>query len=143
MAPLKQILLVLIITEFSLVMAQELDHDLTLEKKSVVILSGRNDKDPESVTRRITNIVSSKAVELGRFNIIDRSQIESILSEQKLQLSGIVDEDQIVEIGNIAAADEAILVKIIPLANGVFPPRKKTLKKTKKEMNMMIICWNG
>ena len=133
MALLKQILLVLIITEFSLVMAQELDHDLTLEKKSVVILSGRNDKDPESVTRRITNIVSSKAVELGRFNIIDRSQIESILSEQKLQLSGIVDEDQIVEIGNIAAADEAILVKIITFGQRGVPPKKKPPEKDEEE----------
>ena len=133
MALLKQILLVLFITEFSLVMAQELYHDLTLEKKSVVILSSQNDKDPESVTRRITNIVSSKAVELGRFNIIDRTHIESILSEQKLQLSGIVDEDQIVEIGNMAAADEAILVKIITFGQRGVPPKKKPLEKDEEE----------
>ena len=133
MALLKQILLVLFITEFSLVMAQELYHDLTLEKKSVVILSSQNDKDPESVTRRITNIVSSKAVELGRFNIIDRTHIESILSEQKLQLSGIVDEDQIVKIGNMAAADEAILVKIITFGQRGVPPKKKPLEKDEEE----------
>ncbi|MCS5651106.1 MAG: CsgG/HfaB family protein, partial [Candidatus Marinimicrobia bacterium] len=133
MALLKQILLVLFITEFSLVMAQELYHDLTLEKKSVVILSSQNDKDPESATRRITNIVSSKAVELGRFNIIDRTHIESILSEQKFQLSGIVDEDQIVEIGNMAAADEAILVKIITFGQRGVPPKKKPLEKDEEE----------
>ena len=115
-------------------MAQELEDGLTLEKKSVVILPGQDDENPESSSRKVTNTLAAKAVELGRFNVIDRTQIESILAEQKRQLSGIVDETQIIEIGNLAAADQALLVKITTFGQrGVPPPKKETKKEEGEE----------
>ena len=44
-----------------------------------------------------------------------------------------MDEDQIVEIGNMAAADEAILVKIITFGQRGVPPKKKPLEKDEEE----------
>ena len=130
---LKQILFPLIFFVFSNVVAQELEDGLTLEKKSVVILPGQDAENPESISSKVTSIVAAKAVELGRFNVIDRTKIESILAEQKRQLSGIVDETQIVEIGNLAAADEALLVKIITFGQRGVPPPKKETKKEEGE----------
>ena len=130
---LKQILFSLIFFVFSNVVAQELEDGLTLEKKSVVILPGQDAENPESISRKVTSILAAKAVELGRFNVIDRTKIESILAEQKRQLSGIVDETQIVEIGNLAAADEALLVKIITFGQRGVPPPKKETKKEEGE----------
>ena len=130
--------------------AQQLDHDLTLEKKSVVILPGKDAKNPESISSKVTSIVAAKAVELGRFNVIDRTQIESILAEQKRQLSGIMDETQIIEIGNLAAAHQALLVKIITFGQrGVPPPKKETKKEEgekeekeeKKEYDESLFEW--
>ena len=150
---LKQILFPLIFFVFSNVVAQELEDGLTLEKKSVVILPGQDAENPESISSKVTSIVAAKAVELGRFNVIDRTKIESILAEQKRQLSGIVDETQIVEIGNLAAADQALLVKIITFGQrGVPPPKKKTKKeegekeekdekKEKKEYDESLFEW--
>ncbi len=150
---LKQILFSLIFFVFSYVVAQELEDGLTLEKKSVVILPGQDAENPESISSKVTSIVAAKAVELGRFNVIDRTKIESILAEQKRQLSGIVDENQIVEIGNLAAADEALLVKIITFGQrGVPPPKKETKKeegekeekdekKEKKEYDESLFEW--
>ena len=63
-------------------MAEQLDDSLTLEKKSVAILPGQNPENFKVISRKITSIVAAKAVELGRFNVIDRTQIESILAEQ-------------------------------------------------------------
>jgi len=153
MCLLKQILFSLIFFVFSYVVAQELEDGLTLEKKSVVILPGQDAENPESISSKVTSIVAAKAVELGRFNVIDRTKIESILAEQKRQLSGIVDETQIVEIGNLAAADEALLVKIITFGQrGVPPPKKETKKeegekeekdekKEKKEYDESLFEW--
>ena len=150
---LKQILFSLIFFVFSNVVAQELEDGLTLEKKSVVILPGQDAENPESISSKVTSIVAAKAVELGRFNVIDRTKIESILAEQKRQLSGIVDETQIIEIGNLAAADEALLVKIITFGQrGVPPPKKETKKeegekeekdekKEKKEYDESLFEW--
>ena len=153
MCLLKQILFSFIFFVLSNAAAQELDDGLTLEKKSVVILPGQDAENPESISSKVTSIVAAKAVELGRFNVIDRTKIESILAEQKRQLSGIVDETQIVEIGNLAAADEALLVKIITFGQrGVPPPKKETKKeegekeekdekKEKKEYDESLFEW--
>ena len=153
MCLLKQILFSLIFFVFSYVVAQELEDGLTLEKKSVVILPGQDAENPESISSKVTSIVAENAVELGRFNVIDRTKSESILAEQKRQLSGIVDETQIVEIGNLAAADEALLVKIITFGQrGVPPPKKETKKeegekeekeekKEKKEYDESLFEW--
>ena len=123
----------LIIFVISYVMADQLDHSLTLEKKSVAILPGQNPENLKAISRKITSIVAAKAVELGRFNVIDRTQIESILAEQKRQLSGMIDENQIVEIGNLAAADQALIVKIITFGQRGVPPPKKETKKEEGE----------
>ena len=153
MCLLKQILFSLIFFVFSYVVAQELEDGLTLEKKSVVILPGQDAENPESISSKVTSIVAAKAVALGRFNVIDRTQIESILAEQKRQLSGIVDETQIIEIGNLAAADQALLVKITTFGQrGVPPPKKETKKeegekeekeekKEKKEYDESLFEW--
>ena len=45
--------------------------------------------------------------------IITRDQLSSPLLEQKLQLSGMVDNDQIVEIGELAAANQILSASLI------------------------------
>lgn len=41
---------------------------------------------------------------MGLFNILSQERLKDILEQQKLQLSGIVDEKQAIEVGKIAAA---------------------------------------
>ena len=114
-------------------LAQEFDESLTLDKKSVIILPSQDSNDPNSISKKVTNIVASKAIELGRFNVIDSTQIESILAEQKFQLSGMVDDNQIIDIGSIAAADEGILIKMINFGQRGVPKKKKKKEKKEKE----------
>ena len=91
--------------------AQELEPEVTMGKRKLIILTA-DDKSWESVNKKITRIVSSTAIELKRFDIIDRNKLEKILEEQKLQLSGVVDQDQAIEIGKVAGANEALLIQI-------------------------------
>ena len=45
--------------------------------------------------------------------ILTRDQLNSTLSEQKFQLSGMVDDDQIIEIGELAAANHILSASLI------------------------------
>ena len=92
--------------------SQELDADITMEKKSLIILQSDLNSYKE-ITGRILSIISSQATSIGRFEIIDRNLVDEILEEQKFQLSGMVNDENIIEIGNMASADEAIILKII------------------------------
>lgn len=51
--------------------------------------------------------------------IIDRSNMEKILAEHKLSLSGLVDTNKAIEVGNLLSAEYIITGNIIPMANSV------------------------
>ena len=98
--------IILFTTGFS----QEIEPEITMERKKLIILTGE-EKDKE-ITEKIYQIASSTASQLNRYNVIDRSQLERILKEQKLQHSGVVDQKQAIEIGKVAAANEALLIQV-------------------------------
>ncbi|MCH8928719.1 MAG: hypothetical protein IIB39_08400 [Candidatus Marinimicrobia bacterium] len=83
------------------------------EKVKILILPAKIGKFGEhSIEEEITGYIADIATNLGRFEVIDRNNIESIVKEQKLQLSGLINESMITEIGNISAAQDGILVTI-------------------------------
>ena len=123
----------LFVVLLSLSYTQDLDKDLTLEKKPIIILPSKDANIPESIENKITSILSQKATDLGRFEVIDRRLIDSILEEQRLQNSGIFNEDQIVQIGELASAKEAFIVNIFEYAQKGVPKRKKEKKDDDKE----------
>ena len=77
-------------------------------RERMVILSSK----PDPLDQEITGIVSNVAAGLGRFEVFDRNNLESVLQEQALQLSGIINDSLVVKIGNIATAKEALLVSV-------------------------------
>lgn len=66
----------------------------------------------ESEARIITDYLGYRIVETGLYQVIDRSQRDIILSEQKFSLSGCVDDSCQIEIGRLLQADEIIVGSI-------------------------------
>ena len=95
-------------------------NKITEEKERLLILSVDRGEGAQSIESTITSLVSSEAVNLTRFEVIDRNQLEKILSEQKLQMSGIVRDDEVVRYGEIASADEALIVSILSFGGTPF-----------------------
>ena len=119
-------------------MAQELDDDIALEKKSLIILPAKNNYNKDIADKTIS-IIASQAISIGRFNIIDRNIIDDILSEQEFQLTGMVDNDQIIEIGNLAAAEEALILDIIHFDQKGVP--KEEEKEEEEKENNTLFTW--
>ena len=115
----------IILVFFSLVFSQQ----VTIDKKKILILpQNKNDE----ISYQITRIFSGQAAKLKRFEIIDRNNLSKILEEQSLGLTGVIIDDDIVEIGNIAGADEGILINVIAFGQkGVKP--KEEIEEEKKD----------
>jgi len=109
------------------------ENALALEQKKLLILPAENYEDPNSISSKTTNIIASEAIKLGRFDVIDRSLLDAILAEQKLQLSGLMNEDDIIEVGNLSSAEEALFIKINTFGQKGVPPKEKNDKKKEKE----------
>ena len=123
----------------SQIMGQELDEDITLEKKPLVILPAKNHYN-KNIADKIVAIISNQAVSIGRFNVIDRNIVEKILAEQEFQLTGMVDNDQIIGIGNLASAEEALILDIIHFdQKGV--PKEEEEEEEEEEKNNTLFTW--
>lgn len=83
-------------------------NEIPSGKHRLLILSSKHDP----LSMEVTNIIASVAARLGRYEVIDRNNLQSILEEQALQLSGLINDSMVVSIGNIATAKEGFLVTV-------------------------------
>lgn len=56
----------------------------------------------------LTDKIVTRIIKSHRFNVIDRSHLHQIMKEQSLQLSGVIDEATIVQMGRIIGIDKFI-----------------------------------
>ena len=123
---------------FSIINCQLLDAEVTLDKKKLIILT--NEDETNEIIDRMYEIASSSAIQLQRYEVMDRRMLKDILKEQKLQHSGIMNNDQAVEIGKIATANEALLINMQIFEQKGIPPKKK--ENDEEESNKMgFVGW--
>ncbi len=120
---MKRLLLLFLVAV--LLLGQEDAKRLTLEKYPILVLPSDHDDHYETIASKLTDILGSKATELKRFNVIDRTQLESILNEQSIQMTGLIDDNQISEAGKIAAAQEALVLHVINFGQKGVPPESE------------------
>ncbi|HDR04208.1 MAG TPA: hypothetical protein ENN84_03040, partial [Candidatus Marinimicrobia bacterium] len=62
------------------------------------------DGENEVMALRLEATFESRLTSLGRFQMVSRKEIEKVFDEQHLQLSGFVDDETVVKLGEIAGA---------------------------------------
>jgi len=81
----------------------------------------------------------AKLVQNGYYTVIERSKIDAILQEQSLSLSGLVDEDQVVQVGNMIGAQALITGSGTYSVNDVGEWEKYKEKKKNKDGKKVTI----
>jgi len=85
---------------------------------AVAVLPFDSDKQSAQYKNAVTNEMINELVRLRRFKVIERSAIDKIVSEQKMQASGFVDDKSAVTLGKIAGAD-ALVIGTVTITGGV------------------------
>jgi len=110
----------------TVLVSQESSDRITDARVPLMVLASDNGNDPNSIQSQVTRIVADEAVKLKRFTVVDRTNLEAILAEQALQMSGVVSDSDLVAFGEISAAREALLVEILTFGQkGVKPEEDK------------------
>ncbi|MFW5960659.1 MAG: CsgG/HfaB family protein [Chitinivibrionales bacterium] len=68
----------------------------------------RREVDTDGIAKGITNKLQVEIAEMDRFQIVERGQLETILQEQALGQSGVVDQGQQAETGKVSGVDLVI-----------------------------------
>lgn len=71
------------------------------------------DNKEEELGMAVTDKMITQLVNLRRFRVIDRNSLESVMKEQSLGLSGMVDEQTAVKVGKLVGADVIIIGNVI------------------------------
>lgn len=79
---------------------------------SVAVLPFGSNEEAADLRDSVTEKLIIQLVNLRRFRVIERSALDKIMEEQKLGLTGFVDEETAVKVGKLAGADVIILGNI-------------------------------
>jgi len=79
---------------------------------SVAVLTFASNEKAQNLAESVTEKLVTQLVNLRRFRVIERSALDKIMEEQKLGLTGFVDEETAVKLGKLAGADIIILGRI-------------------------------
>ncbi|MFQ6673395.1 MAG: hypothetical protein ACE5GH_01265 [Fidelibacterota bacterium] len=105
--------------------AQGPDTPITTEKLRLLVLPAESGEDPHSIENEVVAIISDVATRLGRFDVVDRNDLRNILEEQALHLTGLISDSMVVAVGNIASANEALIVDVLNFYQEGVPPGDK------------------
>lgn len=87
-------------------------------------------KGPEGSGSQIATMVQSMLMQTGHFSIMEREKINTLLSEQNLGMTGIVDPSTAAEIGAMLGVDAMIFGEVTTYK---VEPDKKVSKKVKEK----------
>lgn len=79
--------------------------DVNQPKPSVAVMNFSFETSNPSLENYISGLVFEKLFATGKLKLIERENIDKVLSEQKFQLSGNVDDDSAKSIGKIVGVD--------------------------------------
>ena len=88
-------------------LAEQLSRTLVVEKKQKIVVvefQGLTENTIE-IGRLISEELVARLFRTGRFSMVERHLLDKVLEEQKLGLSGIIDENTAKKVGRLLGAD--------------------------------------
>lgn len=93
-------------------------HLLAVDRIAIFDFPGEGVSNNQSKT--FTDRVRNALVSYAQFEVMEREKFEAIMEEQKMQLSGICNEDCIVEVGQVAGVQYMVSGDIRDLGNTLY-----------------------
>ena len=84
---------------------------------TLAVLPFQGKGDSKNYLEAATDRMVTQLVELRRFRVIERTKLKEVLQEQKLQVSGVVDDRAAVDVGRVAGADAIVVGSVSIVAS--------------------------
>lgn len=84
---------------------------------SVAVLDFESIGSEPYLGKAVAEIMRTELVGTHNFRIVERAQIEKTLEEQKLQMTGLIDNRSAVEVGKLVGADFIVVGSVVKIGN--------------------------
>ena len=88
---------------------------IAAEKQTVAILDFESIGSEEFLGKAVAEIIRTELVGTKKFRVVERAQIKKALSEQKLQMTGAINDESAVQIGKLLGADLIIVGSVVKI----------------------------
>lgn len=85
------------------------------DKPTVAVMNFESVGSEEHLGKAVAEIMRTELINTGRFRVLERSQLDRALSEQKLQQTGIIDDKSVVELGKMLGANFIIIGSVVKI----------------------------
>jgi hypothetical protein len=92
--------------------AIETSHKPKSRERLIILPYTESNTYPKDLQESILAVLSTEATALGRFEIVDRNNLNSLLQEHATQLSATTLAKDLIELGAIAATEKGLLLRI-------------------------------
>jgi TolB-like protein len=89
------------------------------EKIRIVVLNLKADGVSDRTARTVTNMLRTEFINIGRFTVVERAQMDAILEEQGLQQTGCTDQECAVQIGKLMSAKKIMVGEVSPMGSTI------------------------
>ena len=89
------------------------------DKMRIAIMDLKAEGVSEGIATAVSRIMRSEFVNIGRFTVIERGQMDAILKEQGFQQTGCTDSDCAVQIGRLMSANMMLIGELNTLGNSI------------------------
>ncbi|HEX9916241.1 MAG TPA: CsgG/HfaB family protein [candidate division Zixibacteria bacterium] len=115
-------------------------HRAALKRIAIIPFENKSGKDwygalSELITDEITSDIMNDSSVMEFLEIVSRDQLEEIMREQDLGLSGIIDEQTAVELGKVLSVHEIVTGQITQIISA---PERTTRSKGKQTARVVI-----
>lgn len=80
----------------------------SLKKRIAVLDFEGNEKLEGKVDLKLSDMLITSLAQTGKFDLIERTKIDNVINEQKLGMSGLIDESTAAEMGRILGAEYVV-----------------------------------
>jgi len=84
-------------------------------KPTVAVMDFESVGSEEHLGKAVAEIMRTELISTGQFRVLERSQLDRALSEQKLQQSGIIDDKSVVDLGKLLGANFIIIGSVVKM----------------------------
>ncbi len=112
----------------------------------VAVLPFKGTSDHPEAGNLAYEAFSTNILKVKEYDIVDRGALEQVLSEQKLGMSGAIDQTKAVEIGKLLGADGVILGAVTAYEHRhllMFPPAKVSLTARLVNTRTGVVEWTA
>jgi hypothetical protein len=94
-------------------------HAYSAEKMRIVVMNLKADGVADRTVRTISNMLRTELINLRKFTIVERAQMDAILKEQGLQQTGCTDQECAVEIGKLMSARKIMVGEVSHIGKSI------------------------